>query len=451
MEKFHSWTQLLHCENLKPKEKVVLGIILDYNNLKNEGKWNNTTQQTIIKETSLSKPTVRQILSALKDKGLVKITNDVYRSADDISPIPQNIELLLGGKETCPITTPNRERNLPKIGKETCPISNQEMGKELTQDRERNLSEVGKETYPNTNNNNTNTKKSNIYNTNIEVNEETECKPISEANNAGIEFLENIDRLEQQYNYIPTDDRAILPRTGGISAQQVKDLNVSASNKKTLWNNLQTLVKASEDPKVLITSLLKCNDFLLVWRKANQPICKVYANALQAVQDEGSRLTSKQRPYAKDLLKQLEENIIKCGGAEMLNEYRTSSNSEKVPTTNSSSDIASAFQTKVKDREEMLRKTAEYAISNIPQQQKQANAPQLSCSNNSQVEQQISRYCDKYYNKGDQFDFGELENVCEKIDGIVERYEYSISPEILKQAKTTSAYLQQGIERGYFL
>ena len=83
---FNEWTQLLHSPKFTPCEKVVLGIILDYTNLKENKKWNNITLQNLVNETTLNPKTVRKVLNNLERNCFIKKNTNVYKSANDYVP-----------------------------------------------------------------------------------------------------------------------------------------------------------------------------------------------------------------------------------------------------------------------------------------------------------------------------------------------------------------------------
>ena len=89
---FNEWTQLLHSPKFTPNEKVTLGIILDYANLKEKNKkWNNVTLQNLTNKTTLNPKTVRKVLSNLECNGFIKKRTNVYKNANDYVP---NIEAI---------------------------------------------------------------------------------------------------------------------------------------------------------------------------------------------------------------------------------------------------------------------------------------------------------------------------------------------------------------------
>ena len=83
---FNEWTQLLHSPKFTACEKVVLGIILDYTNLKENKKWNNITLQNLVNETTLNPKTVRKVLNNLERNCFIKKNTNVYKSANDYVP-----------------------------------------------------------------------------------------------------------------------------------------------------------------------------------------------------------------------------------------------------------------------------------------------------------------------------------------------------------------------------
>lgn len=272
-KKFNEWTQLMHCANLTPNERVVLAIILDYSNLKEDKKWNNTNLKTLINETGLTSKTLRKVLNALECNCFIKKRSDVFKSANDYSPIIPNISKLINGGRT-----PH-----------------------------------------NTNTNNTNTKNSNnniLYNN----------RKIERSSNNGItetrsdSFLDYIDRLEQKFNSVPNMDEDVSPMRMGLTSNQVEELEMANPNKQVRQHNLQALVEASNNPKTFISALNKSIEYLQVWRETPNPISTVYANAKKLIKAQAGVLSEKQIRYAKDQMKHLHNSIIVCGGSETLSE-----------------------------------------------------------------------------------------------------------------------------------
>lgn len=326
-KKFYQWTQLSHCANLTPNEKVVLAIILDYSNLKEDKKWNNTNLRTLINETGLTSKTLRKVLNTLEYDDLIKIESDVYRSANDYSPIIPNIlKLINEGK-----TPPNEDT----------------MREELPQYTGRNSLNNGGETPPNTNINNTNTNKSNnnmIYNN----------KEIERSSNNGItetrsDSLDYIDRLEQQFNSVSDVDEAVSPMRMELTSNQVDELEMASPNEQVRQRNLQFLVNASNNPKTFISALNKSIDYLQVWRTAPQSICTVCINAKKLIQGKADVLSEKQTKYAKNQMKCLHNSIIACGGSEMLSECN------------------STASTTDEDEEAKQQRMMSYALSALPE------------------------------------------------------------------------------------
>ncbi len=298
-EKFMEWTQLIHCPKLSTDEKVLLAIILDYNNLKIEGIWNNTPQKQLIQESQRAKNTVKGYISSLQSKGLIIEELDVYGSANDYIPIISNIRMLIEGSNNEPVNK----------GK----VQNQNQGKV------KNSPKVRSEYAPNTNTNNTNTKNANMREQEIDLSGST-SKPTIEVNETRSVNTEYIDRLEQQFNHIPNEQESTYPISGQITTEQVEALDVTSLKKNTVIGILNTIVEASENEYTLIAAMNKSNEFLQVWRQPNQYICSVYHNAHNLIKEQGNRFSEKKHKYAADTLQSLRNNIITCGGREMLNE-----------------------------------------------------------------------------------------------------------------------------------
>lgn len=202
-----------------------------------------------------------------------KKRSDVFKSANDYSPIIPNISKLINGGRT-----PH-----------------------------------------NTNTNNTNTKNSNnniLYNN----------RKIERSSNNGItetrsdSFLDYIDRLEQKFNSVPNMDEDASPMRMGLTSNQVEELEMANPSKQVRQHNLQALVEASNNPKTFISALNKSIEYLQVWRETPNPISTVYANAKKLIKAQAGVLSEKQIRYAKDQMKHLHNSIIACGGSETLSE-----------------------------------------------------------------------------------------------------------------------------------
>lgn len=330
-KKFYQWTQLSHCANLTPNEKVVLAIILDYSNLKEDKKWNNTNFKTLINETGLTSKTLRKVLNTLEYDGFIKIESDVYRSANDYSPIIPNIlELINGGK-----IPPNEDTMREKLPHHT--------GKN-------SLNNEGKiPSNTNTNNTNYNNSNNSIYNNIIYNNKEIERSSNNEVTETRSDSLDYIDRLEQQFNSVPDVDEAVSPMRMELTSNQVDELEMASPNEQVIQRNLQILVNASNNPKTFISALNKSIDYLQVWRTAPQSICTVYVNAKKLIQGKADVLSEKQIKYAKNQMKRLHDFIFACGGAETLMECN------------------STASTTDEDEEAKQQRMMSYALSALPE------------------------------------------------------------------------------------
>lgn len=293
------WTQLIHCAKLTNDEKVVLGIILDYNNLKIEGKWNNTPQKQLIVETNKAKNTIKKVVTSLESKGLIVNEPDVYGSADNYMPIVSNIKALVKGS-----------KNEPKhTGK----------GQKSTEGRGKKSTNEGSKSNPNTNINNTNTNNANIENCKMDL-IDGQSKPTSEVNQTRSVNEEYIDRLEQQFNHIPKTDKTTSPTDQHITSEQIEALDVTMIRKDTIGAILNTIVEASRSEYTFIAAMNKSNEFLQVWRRPMRSICITYHNAHRVLKRGG--FSEKKTKYAADTLQTLKSNIIECGGKEMLDECK---------------------------------------------------------------------------------------------------------------------------------
>ena len=65
--KFTQWSQLIMCDKIKPKEKVVLMVILNCNNM----GWSYIAHSEIMRQSGLSERTVQRTLAKLKKMGLI--------------------------------------------------------------------------------------------------------------------------------------------------------------------------------------------------------------------------------------------------------------------------------------------------------------------------------------------------------------------------------------------
>ena len=65
-------------------------------------------------------------------------------------------------------------------------------------------------------------------------------------------------------------------------------------------------------------------------------------------------------------------------------------------------------------------------------------------------EELIIKYCDKYYNHGSEFTLGQLEGVCQHLDTLIKTEGERYADATLSKVESTSAYLRNGIDRGYF-
>jgi len=277
-----------------------LSILLDYNNLKIEGVWNNTPQRQLIQETHSSKNSVKAYTNSLQSKGLIIEEPDVYGSANDYIPIISNIRMLIEGSKNEPINN-NKVQN-------------------LNQSKVKKSTKVRSESASNTKTNNTNSNNANKKVQEIDLSNGT-SKPTIQVNETHSVNTEYIDRLEQQFNHIPNDQEYQCPIIGKITTEQVESLDVTSLKKDTVIGILNTIVEASENEYTLIAAMNKSNEFLQVWRKPNNFICSVYHNANSLIKEQGARFSEKKYKYAADTLEILKTNIITCGGKEMLNKY----------------------------------------------------------------------------------------------------------------------------------
>lgn len=184
-EKFLQWSQLIHCRGLKPNDKVLLLLILDYHNIQVEGgKWNNTSKTILMREANIADTATGDALKRLKAKGLIGCDKDRRESADHYYPILGNIKKII-------------EQSIEDRKKGT------NVGKSR-QGRLENQSNQGLEIKPNTNINNTKSNYS-IYTTkdnkdlSVPTTEEIDIPNLGE---------EDIERFEQLYYDNPFLDEA---------------------------------------------------------------------------------------------------------------------------------------------------------------------------------------------------------------------------------------------------
>lgn len=65
-------------------------------------------------------------------------------------------------------------------------------------------------------------------------------------------------------------------------------------------------------------------------------------------------------------------------------------------------------------------------------------------------EELVIKYCDKYYNHGLEFTFGQLDNVCKYLNRLIEDEGDIYTDTTLAKVENTYAYLRNGIDRGQF-
>lgn len=66
-------------------------------------------------------------------------------------------------------------------------------------------------------------------------------------------------------------------------------------------------------------------------------------------------------------------------------------------------------------------------------------------------EEFVIKYCDKHYNHGSEFTFGQLDNVCKYLNRLIEDEGDRYTETTLAKVESTYAYLRNGMDRGYFL
>ena len=92
--------KLLHSEGkLKSSQKLALAIIMDYQNLKDNGSWNNTPLSKLSKEVGVTERNTQYVLKDLEKMGLIAKKANAHKRANDYIPNIEAISNLIGEDE----------------------------------------------------------------------------------------------------------------------------------------------------------------------------------------------------------------------------------------------------------------------------------------------------------------------------------------------------------------
>lgn len=98
-----------------------------------------------------------------------------------------------------------------------------------------------------------------------------------------------------------------------------------------------------------------------------------------------------------------------------------------------------------------VRETAEASKShNFQSAPISASHPPIAPTPLSQHEKDVLRFCEKYYNHGKEYNFGELGNIYQYLERLIETEGPNYNEEVFSKVQTTAAYLRHGVEHGFY-
>lgn len=110
--------RFMHTEcNLKPTEKLALMILMDYQNLKEKGVWNNTPMNRIANEVGIKQRQSINILTKLEAMGYVKRQQKVHKRANDYEVNFEAINKLISQSNSAKIAPINSVKTSPYSAK----------------------------------------------------------------------------------------------------------------------------------------------------------------------------------------------------------------------------------------------------------------------------------------------------------------------------------------------